>query len=207
VLGRKAIIDRIRTFDADVIGLVEIGERTPGTDPMWEDSFPGYRVEALDGQMLLLTKGDLVATASHKLGDNSRCHVVNIRLHGSPLTVVLVDLASDPLGDHGGSISKLREVTASLADDPIIVMGDFNTPSDSVFLDSMRSQMINAFEAAGNGYSATWPVPMPLIAIDQVWVSRLVDIRNCRLCWSLQSDHRGVVTDIVWQNQKLNRDE
>jgi endonuclease/exonuclease/phosphatase family metal-dependent hydrolase len=78
----------------------------------------------------------------------------------------------------------------------VVLMGDFNTPSDSVHFDSLRQGFQNAFETGGNGNAATWPVPLPVLAIDHIWTNRLVRVHSARHAGSVQSDHKAVFAEL-----------
>jgi len=80
-------------------------------------------------------------------------------------------------------------------------MGDFNTPVDSVFVAPLAERLTNAFQARGNGYYVTWPVPLPVLSLDQVWASREVELRDCELGWTWRSDHRPVVVTLARSSQ------
>ena len=84
-------------------------------------------------------------------------------------------------------------------------MGDFNTPTDSLFLREIHRDFENAFEQAGDGYSATWPLPVPVLTLDQIWVNKGIEVYRCRLGWSLRSDHRPVLTDITIESSFDNQ--
>ena len=94
-------------------------------------------------------------------------------------------------------------MASQYADHPTIIVGDFNTPVDSVFLNPIRQTYRHAFEVAGTGYLATWPIPAPVIAIDHCWVSKHIDVTACRIKWALHSDHRPIVTDLSINSKPL----
>lgn len=80
-------------------------------------------------------------------------------------------------------------------------MGDFNTPPDSVHFKPIRQGFRNAFEIRGNGYSATWPIPLPLLTIDQIWTSHGIRVSRCECAWSWYSDHRPLLAELVIQGR------
>ncbi len=80
-----------------------------------------------------------------------------------------------------------------------MLLGDFNTPVDSVWLSAIRARFDNAFEVAGNGILATWPLPLPVLALDQVWVSDQLGVSCAKIGWSMLSDHRPVFTEIRFE--------
>ena len=94
-------------------------------------------------------------------------------------------------------VERVFELARETPDLPTIVMGDFNTPIDSVWFDGARDDFTHAFEQAGRGMLTTWPAPAPLLAIDHIWLSRQFRIDCASIGWSWASDHRPIVTDVL----------
>jgi hypothetical protein len=55
----------------------------------------------------------------------------------------------------------------------------------------------NAFAAGGQGHHATWPMPLRVIAIDHSWISRHIEVAARRIKWTLSSDRRPIVADLI----------
>jgi vancomycin resistance protein VanJ len=77
------------------------------------------------------------------------------------------------------------------------VMGDFNAPIESVWLDRFRSEFREAFLTAGAGYAPTWPDPAPVLKLDQIWLNRRLDVRRAWQTRTWRSDHRMQWAEIV----------
>lgn len=80
---------------------------------------------------------------------------------------------------------------------PTLVMGDFNTPNDSVWWRNLRRGFEHAFEERGRGLNTTWPEPVPLLQIDHFWAER----GRFRVLQAQQidtgcSDHRLLIVDV-----------
>jgi vancomycin resistance protein VanJ len=144
--------------------------------------------------MAVLARGELLAHA--KLADGpARAHSLTWRPGGAELALLVVDLPSnlrlarDPY---------LRWVRGLVADrQPDLVVGDFNAPRRSAALADLPAGYRHAYDAAGAGWSYTYPVPAPLWAIDQCLVGpRLVPLRH-ELHATADSDHRLQVLDFA----------
>ena len=72
-------------------------------------------------------------------------------------------------------------------------MGDMNTPARSIHLDTLRKTFRNTFEERGNGFYHSWPMPLPVLSLDQVWINKRIYVGSCELQWTLHSDHRPMV--------------
>jgi endonuclease/exonuclease/phosphatase (EEP) superfamily protein YafD len=185
----------IRSFDADLIGIVEAGIRKK-TESVWREAFSSYHVEILRGEMALITRGKILSKERGSLGRRGRFHLLKVALNGEQFHVLLVDIDGDPFKSRAPAFEQLAKMIRSYSQDNLIVMGDFNTPLDSVFFESFRQYLNHAFESAGNGFANTWPIPLPVLAIDHIWVSKNIKVASCNLNWSWLSDHRSVVANI-----------
>lgn len=110
---------------------------------------------------------------------------------------MLVDFSPSPTRTRRVPFEKLYPLIEKYADKRLILAGDFNTPADSVYFDPVRAKLKNAFETAGRGNADTWPSLLPVLAIDQVWLSPGLRAVACKNRSSIYSDHCMVVTDIV----------
>ena len=201
VLGREAISETIALWDADIVGLAE---STFDDDPeasaralaYWEERFPDYHAISFPGDMVLLSRLPLTVVDSGKLAAGSSFGVATFQQDGRTVSVVMADLLSRPHRDRGPALEALTRTVKQLPPGPVIVMGDMNTPPTSVHFDELRELACNAFEERGNGFYHTWPMPLPVLPLDQVWVNDDVDVLECRLGWTARSDHRPVLTTV-----------
>ena len=72
---------------------------------------------------------------------------------------------------------------------PLIVVGDFNTPRDSVHFEGFRRSLKNAYEEVGHGWPYSWPLPLPILQIDHIWVGEKIQPFDHRYSFALGSDH------------------
>ncbi len=75
-----------------------------------------------------------------------------------------------------------------------IILGDFNTPYESVALDRFREKFYHCFTEAGRGLRETWPWPLPALSLDHIWVTRDWKPQLCRKVKRWSSDHAMVWT-------------
>jgi endonuclease/exonuclease/phosphatase (EEP) superfamily protein YafD len=190
------IADYIHRFDADIIGIVEAGTKTKKTRSAWQNAFPDYHVELLAGEMAFVTRGEILAKESGTLGRRGRFNLLKVALNGEHFHVLLVDIDGDPLRSRAPAFEPLAKIIRAHSQGNLIVMGDFNTPLDSVLFESLRQYLTHTFESGGHGFAETWPIPLPILAIDHVWVSKNLKVASCNLNWSRLSDHRSVVANI-----------
>jgi endonuclease/exonuclease/phosphatase (EEP) superfamily protein YafD len=195
--GWGKIAGELQQTEADIIGLVEAGLWSKMQD-YWKAQFPDHQTIALRGGMALFVRGEILSNERRVLATGGETNRVVVRCGGGEWVVWIVDMHSDPLMPRGPTLTALAEAVTPDLGRPLLIMGDFNTPTDSAWLDRFRSelQLQHAFETAGTGYAATWPVPLPVLAIDQVWADRSVEVLSCRHEWTTRSDHRKVVLQV-----------
>ncbi len=191
--GWEHVARTMQQTDADIIGLVEAGAHSPEMRALWQTAFPEHKVSLLGGGFVLITRGEASDCTPTEFGNLGESRIVDVTVRGQPARIVLVDVDSNPMLSREPTLVALARQLQADADRPTIVMGDFNTPHESRHFSLLRQQWRNAFEVAGKGYYATWPTWCPVLALDQIWVSRDVTIGACGLGWTSTSDHRPVL--------------
>jgi endonuclease/exonuclease/phosphatase family metal-dependent hydrolase len=146
--------------------------------------------------MALITKGKILSVERGSLGGCGRFNLLEVALNGEQFHVLLVDIDGDPFQSRSPAFERLARIIRAYAQANLIVMGDFNTPLGSVLFESFRQDLTHAFESRGIGYAETWPIPLPVLAIDHIWVSKKLNVVSCDLHWSHLSDHRSVLASI-----------
>lgn len=165
----------------------------------WQEAFPDFRVQALPREMVLIGPQDAMLRSSGTLGGAGEFQLVNMTLGGREVYVLFVDFDALPDRSRRPAFERLYQVVDAYATKPLIVIGDFNTPTDSVHFQRLRTRMSDAFETSGQGYAATWPMPAPVLALDHILVNKHLRVVRCEHHTSLHSDHRAVVADIAWR--------
>lgn len=203
--GWPGIARAIRRQDADLVALVEAEAHSPGTERFWREQFPEYSVSAPGRGLVLLIKGDILRIELQEFGEKSRLASAETSLNGEPLRVVLVDLESNPFSRRKLLLERVEAVAAVPFAGPTLVLGDFNTPGDSVWFKGLRRNYSEALEEAGSGLLATWPFPLPLLGLDHIWVSKgLVPVcAGKRSGW--RSDHSQVWSKLAFATKSAHR--
>lgn len=196
-----AIAERVRGFDADLITVAEPLTRTLEGSERWREAMSGYSVEFTPGNLLCLVRGEVLTRTSGWLAPASYYSRFDVRIKGRELTVLQVDIDGVPAHSRRPALERLGELAAELHDRPLIVLGDFNTPRDSVHFAGLRKHLANTFETAGLGSGETWPMPLPVLSLDQIWCSPgLVPVR-CHHEVTFRSDHRPVVAELRFNDR------
>ncbi|WP_437192227.1 endonuclease/exonuclease/phosphatase family protein [Planctomicrobium sp. SH527] len=187
-----ATLNEIRSANADVVGLVELTGATEDRRALLRETLPEYGVSVLGSNMYLLAKGESGESVPRELGGNSAARTLEVRVRGELWRILLVDIDSDLKRSRSRDLQMLAEFCTDYADQNLIVMGDFNTPIDSLHYAGLRQSHRELYEVAGSGYSPTWPVPLPVLRIDQMWFnSRVTPVGYRKITTSL-SDHSAL---------------
>jgi vancomycin resistance protein VanJ len=186
----------LKSFNPSVIGLVEADQEHEVDLDEWKRHFPEYEVVGTSFGGLIAVKGKVVSHQLHHLASASFCEQFDVRVDQNDFAVLLVDITSDFRKSRQRPLLALATLANDLADRPVVIMGDFNTPDDSIWLASLQEHHREAFRERGTGYAATWPMPLPVLTLDQVWVNEFVEVSRCVHHWTIDSDHRPVVSDV-----------
>jgi endonuclease/exonuclease/phosphatase (EEP) superfamily protein YafD len=195
--GVRTAADVIRKWDADVIGIVEAGTTYQLELEEWERALPDYHIVCPRPQMLLISPHEIRDVEVISIGRHSDVAVARIERGTEVLNVALVDIISNLGYGRSEPLRRLAQVVETRDSPPHVVMGDFNTPPESVWFAPLRQQYRLAFEVAGTGNRATWPVPVPVLQLDYLWISANVFVAKCHHGWTTASDHRPVMADVT----------
>jgi hypothetical protein len=114
---------------------------------------------------------------------------------GATWRLLVVDLQSDIRIARDPLLRRLRVLAERSGAD--VILGDFNAPRRSSALTPPPPGYVHAYDAAGSGWSATWPIPIPLWAIDQCLVGPRLQVVGYRLGFRRGSDHRMQLVDLM----------
>ncbi|MEI8018708.1 MAG: endonuclease/exonuclease/phosphatase family protein [Schlesneria sp.] len=197
--GVDRLAAQIIKWDAPVVGLIEANSYYPSTLKEWQSQLPEYKVVHAHFGGLIAVKGTVKKQISHRLAPSSWCEQFDLVVGDDELTLLLVDISAQLSLSRRQPLQDLADLAENLNDRPLIILGDFNTPDDSVHLRPLNDQCRNIFRENGTGYAATWPMPLPVLALDQVWVNEHVNASKCEHLWSIFSDHRPVISSVTFQ--------
>lgn len=190
--GWSNVANEIAEVDADLVGLVEstgfVEFLKQNPDPRLAD----YNIQTWDVGITILARGEI---RLHDWGLMSRASAfvtADVELPRGTVTLLMVDISSDPLLSREPAFEWLREKLDQFHEHPMIVMGDFNTPPDTAHNGFLRERCRNVFEVVGRGFPGTWPTPMPVLPLDQIWIDESIRPLSCKRLRTWVSDHRPV---------------
>lgn len=139
------------------------------------------------GSLLIASRFPMLHTKRLRL-PSSDCLLVDLEDDaGETLRLLVLDL---PSGLRAHRDPLLRKVNAVITKtQPDLVVGDFNAVRQATQLQPPPPGYRHAYDAAGSGWSYTWPVPFPVLAIDQCVIGRRIEPIDYTLGTGA-SDHR-----------------
>ena len=144
--------------------------------------------------MCLIARGTLDGARFVEADDKLQIFVADWNGPAGPLHLMGVNLTSSPLVRRDPLLRRVR--AAMERETPDLVLGDFNSPRRSRALDPLPDGYAHAYDAAGRGWTYSWPVPFPVLAIDQAIVGARLETLRYALHSTIVSDHRMQVLDI-----------
>lgn len=179
--GWDKIAEKLATLDADAYCLSEAPYMTS------DDRFPGYRVVWSNG-MAILARGELTDPDVLVNDGALNAFVCEWRHEQHEMRLMMADIGATLTLHRDPQLTRLNRLIVD--QEPDLVLGDLNAPRRSRGLSPPVGGYRHAYETAGAGWSYTWPVPIPVYAIDQILVAKRVKPLRHAISSSSLSDHR-----------------
>jgi len=194
-LSYDAVADIIEHHDADLAAVVEAGREGDDRFWYWRKRFPSHHLSQVKRGTLLISRHRITHHREVDFHRTLRAVAWKVALPAGPVWVVLVDVDAQPMRPRREPLAHLATLHETL-DAPILIMGDLNTPSTSAHFRPLRQRFVNAFDAAGRGFRPTWPMPAPVLDLDQIWVDRRLTVAAAATHSTARSDHRPLTARI-----------
>lgn len=168
-LPTEIIIQNIENTNAEIIALVEAEYVTPKDLDVLHKACPDYSFRKLYGYMLIGIKGEIKTVELHDEAKNYKFNYITATIDQSTQHIMLVDIYAAPFLNKEVPLNIIADFSSSHPTD--IILGDFNTPFESVHFEKYKHRF-NSFHDYSDGATATWPVPLPVLEIDLIWISK-----------------------------------
>lgn len=188
------IVACMRSRRPDLAAFVEAGRASAAE---WQRAFPGATARRLPGGMAVVTRGRLLGVTFHQLTEKDRCCRLRVELDGVEITVLVVDLHGSPFRSRAPGFQGLGRLVDAARGERLVVLGDLNTPHDSVHVEDLGTELTHAFQARGRGWAPTWPRPVPVLVLDHVLVGPGLRVVGCTVGGCGGSDHRAVLAEVA----------
>lgn len=165
----RVILESIKNIRPDIIGLVEATNATQADIDQLSESFPEYEFQKLEGGMLVGIKGTITNILFMSEPHSYDLNIIKAQLHSGDFTIAITDTFQDPSMNKRQTLSTVFNHLK--ANDAEIVVGDFNTPYESVHFNKYKKSYQN-MRNYGDGFTATWLFGYPILEIDQIYIDQ-----------------------------------
>jgi len=116
--------------------------------------------------------------------------VFESQLNGRTQRFVTIDVYGPPMLPRTGQLAEALSFTNQ--DPKVIIMGDFNTPYESVHFDPFRKEHLqDALTCGGRGFRESWFYGLPLLSLDHTTLQALGLTRHERAATTVPPDRNG----------------
>ena len=189
VMGWKQQWKYIESFQPDIIVISEIPE------PFEIASLTGFDVLTVDG-MAVACHGSMTKSRTLVRGGALNAYHITCTIAEGPFELLIADMTSHVTVPRDPYLGPFVALLAQRKID--VSVGDFNAPRRSLAFCNLPEGFRHAYDDAGAGWSYTWPVPVPCLAIDQCITGPDVHAVRYELRSTLLSDHRLQILDFDW---------
>ncbi|OYV05754.1 MAG: hypothetical protein CFE26_09955, partial [Verrucomicrobiales bacterium VVV1] len=147
---------------------------------------PDFPWERLEGGIVVGVRGKLLGTTAFGDAGRFRCHRVNVQIDGTDWSILAIDIPSQPWLLRQPYLDRILSVAEN---ERCLILGDFNTPPDAWGFDAWKDRFTLANDSGRKGFQETWLYGLPVLTLDQLWLSK--DLRNLSTTMTptLRSDH------------------
>lgn len=199
---QEAMVKLVQEFQPHVAAFVEPGQGDmEARCKTYESLLPGYQAAWMPRGILWLSKVPSRYRARGKLEGIGAFARFDVDGLGPTFPVVVGDVYPNPFHSRKGQLAEILEHAQGRSD--AIMLGDFNTPLESVFFEPFRQNYTQALEQAGQGFQETWPLGFPLLSLDHLWLGHDWQVVETRKLWSVpDSDHAALLVTLTRSAQK-----
>lgn len=186
----KILIEKAINYSPNVIALVETRNITKENLNELKSKLLDYSFKELKGEMFIAVKGKINAVAYHSNKNRVNFNFINATIDNQKSTILVTDVYAWPLVNKKFILKELFQFANNK--NASFVVGDFNTPYESVHFEDYR-KYFNNFHLVSQGFTATWPDKIPLWEIDQIWINSEIMPITLKKYYYQNSDHALLV--------------
>ena len=174
----------------DVPDVLVLIESKPNNIKYFQVKYPDYFFFKSSREIYIFSKTRI--QIENETSSQYNTTVINFITHGINFYAVDVTGSQDvPRSWELGFVNDLIKKNKNT-----IVLGDFNVPFESKYLNKLKSNFNHAFNKKGNGFRETWFWNLPLLSLDHIWVSKDLEILKTQKSYTFKSDHSMLKTYI-----------
>lgn len=168
-------------------------EAGPFPDDSWQRFTSVHRDliwKRLDGGVVIGVRGKIKGCDSLGTGQRFRCHRLRLDLDGMDYTIIAVDIPSQPWLARSPMLDR---ILAGAPSERCLILGDFNTPETARGFSPWVAKGFHLANTSHSGiFRETWPYGIPVLTLDQLWLSPDLRGNVVRSRATLRSDHSRI---------------
>jgi hypothetical protein len=191
-LSINYIFNQVNKHQPDVLAFVEAPHTTLKNLDSLKMKLPEYSFKTLEGAMLVAAKENIELLDFKIKEDAYKVNLLEIKT--SNLKFIVTDLTANVLVDKKEILSFVSDFAKKNNVD--IIVGDFNTPFESVHFNHFYDGF-STFHYYNNGFTATWPLGIPLFELDHIWISKKHQPIHLIKEYHEASDHALLISNFI----------
>ena len=192
------MVKMVKDLQPDFAAFVEPGREVAPLVEKYEALLPGYRAQFMPRGILWLAKVESPYRERGKLESIGAYARFEVSGFGRSFPVVVADVFPHPLHSRKNQLTEALQHTPE--DPSAILLGDFNTPANSVHFAPYHRRFTDALAVAGSGLRETWPLGLPLLSLDYIWLGQDWQILEARKLHRWSSDHDALFVTLRRSN-------
>lgn len=186
------ILDKTNIYEPEILAFVEAPEKTLKNLGTLKNALPKYNFKILKGAMLVASKGEIKLIKLEYVDDSHKANLIEIKSNSKTIKFILTDLTANLLVNKKKPMTFISNFAKNEAVD--FIAGDFNTPYESIYFNAFKNDF-NSFHKYNNGSTATWPLGIPLLELDHIWLSKKHQPIQLHKFYSKASDHALLIAE------------
>ena len=196
--GMDKVIATIQHHNPDIIALAEADQLKLRDADFFQQQFAGYQRLDFPRRLMLLSRIPILSHRRLAWVQGCVVEATELETEFGTMTLVMSDIASTLFSHRKPQVDALTQAVNRISG-PVMIVGDLNTPVESSLFETLRKSHVNAFESHGHGLHTTWPMPLPVMAIDHMWGNYGIEFYQAQILWTAASDHRPLVAEFTLQ--------
>ncbi|WP_298900162.1 endonuclease/exonuclease/phosphatase family protein [uncultured Psychroserpens sp.] len=196
-LSISSITNQVNVYQPEILAFVEAPHTTLKNLDALKTALSNYNFITLKGAMLVAAKGDITLLDFNLKEDAYKVNLLDISTKTSHIKLMITDLTANVFVNKKAPLEFV--VNYAQNNDVDLIVGDFNAPYESTFFKPYESNF-TSFHHFSNGFTATWPLGIPLLELDHIWLSKRHEPIKLTKHYHNASDHAMLISDFRLRN-------
>nr|WP_321235989.1 endonuclease/exonuclease/phosphatase family protein [uncultured Psychroserpens sp.] len=163
------IINETNLHKPNILAFVEAKNISEADINKLSEALPDYIFKDLYSQMLVGVKGQLNSEKKYVVEESHKISLINATINNEVIDFIISDVYAHPFINKKLPLKAILDIAES--NNVSFLVGDFNTPYESVHFSSYFKNY-TSFHSYSEGFTATWPLGIPLFEIDHIWINK-----------------------------------